>query len=150
MVISFFFSSRRRHTISTRDWSSDVCSSDLVEGGIDERQCVQIAADQEGTAGGQIVGELDGGGTQVVGRPVGDHVVPGDVPVVPGVAPEAAAEVDEPGRPAEQRYQPGQRPVLGPLLVVTAVPVCAVVVVVGVVVRDLLHPGPLPSVLIAG
>src|SRR5207247_5290460 len=26
---SFFFSSRRRHTRSTRDWSSDVCSSDL-------------------------------------------------------------------------------------------------------------------------
>src|SRR5438105_7974096 len=25
----FCFSSRRRHTISTRDWSSDVCSSDL-------------------------------------------------------------------------------------------------------------------------
>src|SRR5438105_7624909 len=27
----FFFSSRRRHTRSTRDWSSDVCSSDLLE-----------------------------------------------------------------------------------------------------------------------
>src|SRR2546429_205530 len=26
---SFFFSSRRRHTICSRDWSSDVCSSDL-------------------------------------------------------------------------------------------------------------------------
>src|SRR5690349_23102406 len=26
----FFFSSRRRHTRSLRDWSSDVCSSDLV------------------------------------------------------------------------------------------------------------------------
>src|SRR5439155_17111673 len=26
---SFFFSSRRRHTIWPRDWSSDVCSSDL-------------------------------------------------------------------------------------------------------------------------
>src|SRR5438105_4018254 len=26
----FFFSSRGRHTRSTRDWSSDVCSSDLV------------------------------------------------------------------------------------------------------------------------
>src|SRR5438067_13897635 len=26
----FFFSSRRRHTRSKRDWSSDVCSSDLV------------------------------------------------------------------------------------------------------------------------
>src|SRR5207253_8306239 len=25
----FFFSSRRRHTIWPRDWSSDVCSSDL-------------------------------------------------------------------------------------------------------------------------
>src|SRR5207249_11119743 len=28
----FFFSSRRRHTRSKRDWSSDVCSSDLVAG----------------------------------------------------------------------------------------------------------------------
>src|SRR5699024_11585267 len=27
--LSFFFSSRRRHTRSKRDWSSDVCSSDL-------------------------------------------------------------------------------------------------------------------------
>src|SRR5438477_7246548 len=27
----FFFSSRRRHTILTCDWSSDVCSSDLME-----------------------------------------------------------------------------------------------------------------------
>src|SRR3712207_6888407 len=28
-VVSFFFSSRRRHTRYWRDWSSDVCSSDL-------------------------------------------------------------------------------------------------------------------------
>src|SRR5690349_10337628 len=28
----FFFSSRRRHTRSLRDWSSDVCSSDLYSG----------------------------------------------------------------------------------------------------------------------
>src|SRR6266496_6002447 len=28
----FFFSSRRRHTRSLRDWSSDVCSSDLAHG----------------------------------------------------------------------------------------------------------------------
>src|SRR3989440_2018559 len=27
----FFFSSRRRHTRSDRDWSSDVCSSDLSD-----------------------------------------------------------------------------------------------------------------------
>src|SRR6266550_1607212 len=30
-VFFFFFSSRRRHTRCSRDWSSDVCSSDLVE-----------------------------------------------------------------------------------------------------------------------
>src|SRR5690348_18287496 len=29
MVFLFFFSSRRRHTRWTGDWSSDVCSSDL-------------------------------------------------------------------------------------------------------------------------
>src|SRR2546429_877691 len=28
--VSFFFSSRRRHTRCSRDWSSDVCSSDLL------------------------------------------------------------------------------------------------------------------------
>src|SRR5699024_11811078 len=30
MRFFFFFSSRRRHTRSKRDWSSDVCSSDLL------------------------------------------------------------------------------------------------------------------------
>src|SRR6267378_6974717 len=29
VLFFFFFSSRRRHTRSLRDWSSDVCSSDL-------------------------------------------------------------------------------------------------------------------------
>src|SRR5699024_11358674 len=29
LILFFFFSSRRRHTRSKRDWSSDVCSSDL-------------------------------------------------------------------------------------------------------------------------
>src|SRR3712207_8785756 len=31
----FFFSSRRRHTRYWRDWSSDVCSSDLEKMGVD-------------------------------------------------------------------------------------------------------------------
>src|SRR5438874_8676313 len=35
-VTQFFFSSRRRHTSSLRDWSSDVCSSDLI-GEVGER-----------------------------------------------------------------------------------------------------------------
>src|SRR2546429_3886860 len=29
-IFFFFFSSRRRHTRCSRDWSSDVCSSDLI------------------------------------------------------------------------------------------------------------------------
>src|SRR2546429_2524084 len=29
-MLYFFFSSRRRHTRCSRDWSSDVCSSDLL------------------------------------------------------------------------------------------------------------------------
>ena len=32
MDVLFFFSSRRRHTRYIGDWSSDVCSSDLVGG----------------------------------------------------------------------------------------------------------------------
>src|SRR5215475_16013576 len=39
--LCFFFSSRRRHTRFSRDWSSDVCSSDLLG------------------LGGQRAGELD-------------------------------------------------------------------------------------------
>src|SRR5690606_40364287 len=36
----FFFSSRRRHTRFSRDWSSDVCSSDLPSaGGPGQRPC---------------------------------------------------------------------------------------------------------------
>src|SRR5687768_4705010 len=34
-ISSFFFSSRRRHTRCSRDWSSDVCSSDLVVTGLE-------------------------------------------------------------------------------------------------------------------
>src|SRR5699024_11973956 len=36
VVLCFFFSSRRRHTRSKRDWSSDVCSSDLRRHGLGE------------------------------------------------------------------------------------------------------------------
>src|ERR671937_1811945 len=33
MIMIFFFSSRRRHTRLQGDWSSDVCSSDLLVSG---------------------------------------------------------------------------------------------------------------------
>src|SRR5690606_40852260 len=41
-VSSFFFSSRRRHTRFSRDWSSDVCSSDLGT----------VNSDRDGNRGG--------------------------------------------------------------------------------------------------
>src|SRR5690606_40590972 len=53
----FFFSSRRRHTRFSRDWSSDVCSSDL-EARLDQEHAErepereQTEPDGEGIAGG--------------------------------------------------------------------------------------------------
>src|SRR5437868_9637649 len=38
----FFFSSRRRHTRSKRDWSSDVCSSDLADLGLYAVRAINI------------------------------------------------------------------------------------------------------------
>src|SRR6266568_5439276 len=38
----FFFSSRRRHTRWNCDWSSDVCSSDLIGRGIGERENIAM------------------------------------------------------------------------------------------------------------
>src|SRR5690606_40887223 len=44
-LLLFFFSSRRRHTTFSRDWSSDVCSSDLVARDLLEREeAVALAA----------------------------------------------------------------------------------------------------------
>src|SRR2546422_7991736 len=40
-AVFFFFSSRRRHTRCSRDWSSDVCSSDLPAGRTDYR-CIRV------------------------------------------------------------------------------------------------------------
>src|SRR5207245_7220663 len=43
-AVCIFFSSRRRHTRCYRDWSSDVCSSDLANGQMD---CEYIVAEGE-------------------------------------------------------------------------------------------------------
>src|SRR2546429_7097798 len=50
-MLFFFFSSRRRHTRCSRDWSSDVCSSDLTDGdaldqslGVETTRIVEIGA----------------------------------------------------------------------------------------------------------
>src|SRR5687768_17977690 len=50
-LLFFFFSSRRRHTRCSRDWSSDVCSSDLFPAGEARNarrdESVDVAAFQE-------------------------------------------------------------------------------------------------------
>src|SRR5882757_712750 len=51
----FFFSSRRRHTRYLRDWSSDVCSSDLVEALPDPRKIVSMSAANAAGVGGVAV-----------------------------------------------------------------------------------------------
>src|SRR5690606_40055969 len=89
----FFFSSRRRHTRFSRDWSSDVCSSDL-SGGPPVR--VAAAGGLRGREGGP--GEADGG---VAGRGPGA----GGGPVVrpAGCAAGDRAQAARQGRSEERR-----------------------------------------------
>src|SRR5205809_6014139 len=65
----FFFSSRRRHTRCSRDWSSDVCSSDLgavVELHVRDASDEQIRAD----SGPEDVTRLDFDHVNPVSGPV--------------------------------------------------------------------------------
>src|SRR5690606_29324854 len=59
----FFFSSRRRHTRFSRDWSSDVCSSDLdrlhLSGSISRSELTQITGLNRSTIA-DLIGELVG------------------------------------------------------------------------------------------
>src|SRR5207247_4267197 len=78
----FFFSSRRRHTRSTRDWSSDVCSSDLPRPGLLRRE---PEADPEGGGRRDLRGGQPG---RAHGRQRGGHRQPGDQPEEPGLRPQ--------------------------------------------------------------
>src|SRR5690606_40246750 len=60
----FFFSSRRRHTRFSRDWSSDVCSSDLWHDiRVDDRDRVRghliVAADERERGRASLVARLE-------------------------------------------------------------------------------------------
>src|SRR3989304_8390541 len=61
LLIMFVFSSRRRHTRCSRDWSSDVCSSDLerrdVRAALDELE-LGVADFQDGPGVGPDEGKL--------------------------------------------------------------------------------------------
>src|SRR5207253_4542861 len=72
----FFFSSRRRHTRWPRDWSSDVCSSDLTNDGL---LCASLAEQGLGLAYSpepMVLEQLRAGGLQ--------RVVERYAPTVPG------------------------------------------------------------------
>src|SRR5256885_7554990 len=59
----FFFSSRRRHTRLQGDWSSDVCSSDLIDLAVGAAESDLEAAPLVRAAreGGQATGFIKGG-----------------------------------------------------------------------------------------
>src|SRR5258707_11269350 len=77
MVLCFFFSSRRRHTRYWRDWSSDVCSSDLeVRRGI---EVVDFAAGMPTLLMGETV--------EGIARGIDSHTVRVPVGVVAGITP---------------------------------------------------------------
>src|SRR5437868_10072504 len=85
----FFFSSRRRHTRSKRDWSSDVCSSDLrCEGsggnqaGKHERADVIRRAATACGADGRRERECPGIRVHIVEDPDGVHRSKADVEAV--------------------------------------------------------------------
>src|SRR5690606_39906741 len=79
-----FFSSRRRHTRFSRDWSSDVCSSDLVEGtGGDRADRGAVGIDDAVARVGELLAQqrlgrhVDEGGVAHVGAAVGEGVCRG-------------------------------------------------------------------------
>src|SRR2546421_2009229 len=84
LLVFFFFSSRRRHTRSDRDWSSDVCSSDLLATAGGDRP--------QARAGDRDAGELE--------RP--DHVL---LPLA--LAVHALAQVEDEVGPPRHR-EPAQ------------------------------------------
>src|SRR5690606_40811157 len=68
--VPFFFSSRRRHTSFSRDWSSDVCSSDLAlrRGGRPGRGAARPAGDPYRAPAAGLAGALPSGHRPAVGR----------------------------------------------------------------------------------
>src|SRR5439155_22247090 len=62
-----FFSSRRRHTRWPRDWSSDVCSSDL-------EIIVQVVKEPLGTKGARLTSHVTMPGRFLVFMPTVDHI----------------------------------------------------------------------------
>src|SRR5699024_11736122 len=72
-VSFFFFSSRRRHTRSKRDWSSDVCSSDL--GGVSVRPDEPVRRGLRWPCGAAVAGGCTSNKCRPQSRRVVQHCV---------------------------------------------------------------------------
>src|SRR5476651_2206366 len=95
----FFFSSRRRHTIYWRDWSSDVCSSDLLlfglaTGGLRGGVFGQVLRDTMAVSGALFALFVAATTFTLLFRAFGtDHLLDAWVKLVPGGATGAAITV---------------------------------------------------------
>src|SRR2546422_9159534 len=76
VFVFFFFSSRRRHTRCSRDWSSDVCSSDLYL--LFGKSSVDLAGDQGGIADQRALVQS---ALSVLSGEIEQTIVSGGVPV---------------------------------------------------------------------
>src|SRR6266571_3311040 len=70
--VMFFFSSRRRHTRLTCDWSSDVCSSDLL---LEDKALSKIIGIDLGTTN-SVVAVMEGEAPSVIANPEGGRTTP--------------------------------------------------------------------------
>src|SRR3989449_7840910 len=94
----FFFSSRRRHTRCSRDWSSDVCSSDLVGTGLGVSICYGITQEHGGRI--WVESEPGRGATFVVTIPrdpqqEGRQVTDPPLPPKPATGPLSVLVIDD-------------------------------------------------------
>src|SRR6266487_5603972 len=96
-VSFFFFSSRRRHTRWTGDWSSDVCSSDLVDAN-PVAQTATVAFDPEQTSVESLRHWVEECGYHCAGRSVPGHLcdpLAKEEPLAPAPDQAAAERADE-------------------------------------------------------
>src|SRR5690348_9155977 len=97
--VCFFFSSRRRHTRWTGDWSSDVCSSDLgdADAGGDDRPAAGGNVDRPAGAvvrAAELVVDLEvGGGAGDLAGPGADEAEAGAADLVQLAVVRVAVEV---------------------------------------------------------
>src|SRR3712207_8552576 len=92
----FFFSSRRRHTRYWRDWSSDVCSSDLDDLAALVGQLVALGVGEGLRAGVELHDVADGR----------DDVVDGEGLLVEGLVQPQRSEERRVGKECRSRWSP--------------------------------------------